>query len=305
MPDIRVPPEVIGLVVLPPLGVRAGRVGSRVRGYRGGGGGVILGGLAPRLTNAGIRLLLAAVSGTVIFLLESVVFSLIGLQLPGLIRRLSASWLIPALAITATLLVVRVLWVFPLAAWRRQRHREGGGRWQVPAVVSWAGARGVVPLAATLSIPLYDATGAPLPHRDLVLLLATAVIVISLVVQGFTLAPLVRLAGLAVPHEDSRDEHAAASRRVVAAGMAHLDDLAASGAAPPAAAVERVRRYLEARAEDSPEPAGDDRRIRRAVVAAQGAELGRLVADGSIGEATRRRIQRQLDLEDELLAGED
>ena len=63
----------------------------------------------------------------------------------------------------------------------------------VPAVVSWAGTRGVVPLAAALSIPLTSASGIPLPQRDLILVLATAVIVISLVVQGLTLEPLVCL----------------------------------------------------------------------------------------------------------------
>jgi hypothetical protein len=65
-------------------------------------------------------------------------------------------------------------------------------------VLSWAGARGVVPLAAALSIPLTDDVGAAVPFRDLVQVIAIAVIVISLVVQGFTLAPLVRLTDLAI-----------------------------------------------------------------------------------------------------------
>jgi NhaP-type Na+/H+ or K+/H+ antiporter len=74
----------------------------------------------------------------------------------------------------------------------------------VPAVISWAGARGVVPLAATLSIPLTMTSGAPRPERELVVVLATTVIVISLIVQGFTLAPLVRRAGVAV-HPSTAD----------------------------------------------------------------------------------------------------
>jgi NhaP-type Na+/H+ or K+/H+ antiporter len=76
----------------------------------------------------------------------------------------------------------------------------------VPAVLSWAGARGVVPLAAALSIPLTDVGGAPVPFRDLVQVIATAVIVISLVVQGFTLAPLVALTDVAVPRANERAE---------------------------------------------------------------------------------------------------
>jgi CPA1 family monovalent cation:H+ antiporter len=80
----------------------------------------------------------------------------------------------------------------------------------VPAVISWAGTRGVVPLAAALSIPLTSAGGAPLPRRDLVLVLAIAAIVISLIVQGLTLGPLVRLAGIARPGELARLYHEAA-----------------------------------------------------------------------------------------------
>ena len=169
---------------------------------------VILGVLAPRLTGAQTRLQQAAVHATVVFVLESVVFALIGLALPDLIGGLSTAnqqWLLPALAIAATLMLVRVAWVFPLSAFQHWRH-VGADRpiWHVPAVISWAGARGVVPLAAALSIPLAVA------HRDLVLVLATAVIVISLIVQGFTLAPLVRRANLAVSRAEAAEEFASA-----------------------------------------------------------------------------------------------
>ena len=104
-------------------------------------------------------------------------------------------WLVAALAVTGTLIAARVAWVFPLSAAYQRRRGTGRPAWPVPAVVSWAGTRGVVPLAAALSVPLTTATGAALPQRDLVLLLTAATIVISLVVQGFTLEPLARLAG--------------------------------------------------------------------------------------------------------------
>src|SRR5437763_418663 len=122
------------------------------------------------------RLQVGAVSQTVIFLLESVVFGIIGLELPTLIRQLDGAdrwWWAQVLVITVTLLAVRVLWVFPLSAIAQRRRGAGRPSWQVPAVVSWAGARGVVPLAAALSIPLTTVNGSPLPHRDLVLVLAT------------------------------------------------------------------------------------------------------------------------------------
>ncbi|MEU8006150.1 cation:proton antiporter [Catellatospora sp. NPDC049111] len=180
--------------------------------------GVILGVLAPRLSSAQTRLQLAAVHATVVFVLESVVFALVGLALPDLIAGLADTdqrWLMPALVIAAVLMGVRVAWALPLSAFGHWRH-VGAQRpvWQVPAVISWAGARGVVPLGAALSIPLVDAAGRALPHRDLVVVLPTAVIAVSLVVQGFTLAPLVRWVDLAVPAADATQEYALARLRV-------------------------------------------------------------------------------------------
>lgn len=306
---------------------------------------VLLGILAPRLANPRSRLQLEAVFGTVVFVLESIVFSLIGLELPGLVRRLSSvdeRWPLAAIAIAATLIVVRIAWVFPLTAiQRRPEARPAGERtassgpgssfwraWQAPAVLSWAGTRGVVPLAAALSIPLNDAAGHPVPQRDLLLLLATAVIVISLVVQGFTLAPLVRRAGLAVPPADTRDEYLRARLRIAEAGAAHVEQLAEMEAVAPVV-IERIRRSLNTRLEmarerveqaDEPAPQGEGadgvreagpapvpesngigdayRRVRRDLLAVQNEELDRLYAEGTITDATRRRIQRQLDLED-------
>lgn len=273
---------------------------------------VILGRQAAALTNAGIRLHLDAVFGTVIFLLESVVFSLIGLQLPTMIRLLSHTsepWLLPAVLVAVTLMAVRVVWVFPLSAIQAWR---GGRRlsWQVAAVVSWAGARGVVPLAATLSIPLTTGTGAVLSHRELVVVLATAVIVISLVVQGFTLPPLVRLTGVVVPASAARREYALARLRTAQAGLVRLQELEDVEAAPQVV-LERLRTVLLDRVEraelrldgdgEVDAVSADHRRLRRDLVAAETAELRRLYESGQIGEAAHRDVQRLLDLEDTSL----
>ena len=115
----------------------------------------------------------------------------------------------------------------------------------VPAVVSWAGTRGVVPLAAALSIPLTSASGAPLAQRDLILVLATAVIVVSLIVQGLTLEPLARFAGITRP-ADARHEETVARLRLAEAALARLDELADEDAAPDAV-IDRVRASLQAR----------------------------------------------------------
>jgi len=265
---------------------------------------VLLGILAPRLSAPATRLHVAAVQTTVVFVLESVVFGLIGLALPDLIRRLSVAgqpWLIPSLVITATLLLARIAWVFPLVAFRRWRQEKSRVSWRVPAVLSWAGARGVVPLAAALSIPLTDAAGAPTPFRDLVQVIATAVIVTSLVLQGFTLAPLVRWTGLAIAPDDERAELTRVRRQLAETGLEYVQEQIDREAVTPVVA-ERVQRSLQTRLDLAQEAAGpvetDYRDLRRAVVLAQRAELERLHEQGAASESTRRKIERQLDLED-------
>jgi monovalent cation/hydrogen antiporter len=276
--------------------------------------GLAIGARRDRITTAQTRLQLHSVYQTVIFLLESVVFSLIGLQLPTLIRDLSRTeaWPAEALALAGTLIVIRILWVFPLSA---VIQRRGGTRrlsWPVPAVVSWAGTRGVVPLAAALSIPLTAANGAPLPRRDLILVLATAVIVVSLVVQGLTLEPLVRRAGIVRP-DDARHEETVARLRLAEAALARLDELAAGECAADDV-IDRARATLQARightraridGTRAPEPDGlTDRELRRDLNAAENAELGRLYDNGTISQATRQQLQRSLDLEATRLSGD-
>jgi CPA1 family monovalent cation:H+ antiporter len=109
-----------------------------------------------------------AVYQTVILLLGSVVFSVIGLEPPTLVSDLGQTgpWPPVALAVAATLIIARVLWVFPLWVGRQWRPGRRRPSWAVPAVVSWAGTRGP-PLAAALSVPLTTDSGAPLPQRDL------------------------------------------------------------------------------------------------------------------------------------------
>ena len=258
--------------------------------------GLAIGAWRSKITTAQTRLQLHSVYQTVIFLLESVVFALIGLELPTLVRELGSAgrWPLAALAVTGTLIATRVAWVFPVWAayqWRRGKRRPS---WPVPAVVSWAGTRGVVPLAAALSIPLTTASGAALPQRDLVLVLAAAAIVISLIVQGFTLEPLARLAGFGPAAGPAHEETIARLR------------LAEAGAAPDEV-IDRLRAGLQARIgtsrarlDENPDAAGTaltERELRGDLIAAENAELSRLYDAGTISAATRRRLQQSLDLE--------
>lgn len=145
------------------------------------------------------------------------------------------------------------------------RERLAGSRtaarrrsWREAAVVSWAGARGVVPLASALSIPLTTAAGRPVPGRDLVLVLAAGVIVFSLVGQGLTLEPLVRRAGIAAPAAAAWHEATLVRLRISEAGLAWLEQLAADAAVPDEM-INRLRRNLRARTR----ALEDDARARR------------------------------------------
>ncbi|MDQ2727489.1 MAG: cation:proton antiporter, partial [Actinomycetota bacterium] len=274
---------------------------------------LVVGTRAGRRTAARSRLQVDAVYDTVIFLLESVVFALIGLQLPVLIGDLPAAqgtWPAAVGAVAVTLILVRVAWVFPLAALTQRRTGTRRLSWRAPAVVSWAGARGVVPLAATLSIPLTATGGSPLRYRPLVVVIATVVIAVSLVVQGLSLPSLVRRAGLQADDERRRLDGLSARHQLARRARDHLDELARTEAAA-AHVVDRLRAALDQRAdragqeEDEPEAEAAYRGLRRQLIAVESDELDRLHRRGDVDDATRQRLQRALDLEDAGLDDQD
>jgi CPA1 family monovalent cation:H+ antiporter len=133
--------------------------------------GLYLGHHAPQ-AGYGTRLLDQAVWQSADTVLEAFVFALIGLQLPAVVRGVGAvgPLLIAAAAVIATAVLARVVWVFPATYLprmlsRRLRTRDPAPRWQVPAVISWAGMRGVVTLAAASAVPRVTDSGAPFPWQ--------------------------------------------------------------------------------------------------------------------------------------------
>ena len=285
---------------------------------------VVVAGLAvsargPAVTSGTIRLQVSAVYGVVVFLLESVVFSLIGLELPRVIRDLPAGehgfWL-PALAVVGVVLLTRLGWIaasVALPAARRNAPADSG--WRAVAVMSWAGTRGVVPLAAALSIPLTVASGAPFPHRDLLLVLATLTIVVTLVVQGLSLEPLVRRLGVLEDAGGELVEEARARRDLAEAALVRLQELV-DCAAIDADSCRRLEGELQRRLDRSrqllEEQDGERQAatlarpgavldVRRQLLAVQSAELRRLTTEGHIGRAVRERLQREIDLDEARL----
>ena len=176
------------------------------------------------------RLQARAVWGLLIFALNGVIFILIGLQLRTLAQSVgreelgALGW--QGVLVSLAAIVTRFVWV-PIAAWLpRQipvvRARDPMPSWRALGVVAWTAMRGVVSLAAALALPLITADGRPLPLRDQIILLTFVVILVTLVLQGLTLAPVVRRLDLPDDRTLEREELQARDHAVRAA----LDRLA-------------------------------------------------------------------------------
>jgi CPA1 family monovalent cation:H+ antiporter len=266
------------------------------------------------LSSGPTRLQIANVYAVVQFLQESVIFAVIGLELPADVRRLHGAdqhFVVGALAIVAVVLAVRMLWVYPAAYrphWLRRSSRGELPTWSVPTVIIWAGTRGVVPLAAALSIPL-TVDGEPFPHRDLILVLTTSCILVTLVVQGLSLEPLVRRLGVTDDLAARARDDALARHAATKAALARLDELVDLEAAPEVVAtrlrtelqlqLDRTQSALNTPESVAPNGTREDatyRAIRRDLLSAEAAELQRLRVQGVISEAARRQVQRSLDI---------
>ncbi len=163
--------------------------------------GLLMGWRQHSRLGAATRMQAKAVWEIVVFVLESLVFILIGLSLRSILLRLgegpvAVQYLAPAVAcVVAAVVIARFVWIFPSVYFRRvlphaRRHLGTSTPIAVPLIMSWAGMRGVVSLAAALSLP------EAMPGRDFILLATFAVILVTVLIQGATLAPLIRAMGL-------------------------------------------------------------------------------------------------------------
>jgi monovalent cation/hydrogen antiporter len=275
--------------------------------------GLYLGHRLPTLMSAESRLQMGAFWRMVKFLLEGLVFLMVGLQLRSIMGALSTpvgEVLILTAAVLATIVVGRFVWVYPATYLPRLigriRERDPAPPPNVPAVIAWAGMRGVVTLATALALPLTLADDAPYP-RDLFVWLSFAVIVGTLVLQGVTLPSVARLLR-PTPDDRVRDvlSEAAVQQAASRAARERLDALA-DGA--PRDVVERLRSLTELRSNAAWERLGGAMetptqayvRIRRAMLEAE-REVFRIARDeGRIPEEVLIRAQRDLDLEESML----
>jgi CPA1 family monovalent cation:H+ antiporter len=278
----------------------------------------------PHITTPTMRLRANAVWDLVTFLLNGLVFILIGFALQEILESLGP---IPlprlvayAILISATAILVRVIWVVPAVYLPRWLSASLRKRDPVPpvgwiAIIAWTGMRGIVSLAAALALPTHLPGGAPFPHRPLILFLTFCVILATLLLQGLSLPLLIRAFNVIDEHEEERDEETAARYLTALAAIERLDLLSSNDHAPDDI-VRRIRstydnrlgyysgRLADPASDDVPEFCDTEEKVRREALHAERKMLVKLRDDGVIGDDILRRIGNELDLEESRLDSE-
>jgi CPA1 family monovalent cation:H+ antiporter len=290
--------------------------------------GLAVGHESPRAISGASRLQVNAVWRLVSFLLEGLVFLLIGQQLPTVVRGLhlydTSTIVVAAVISVGIALLLRPLWLVLTQLLPRRMHTRLGGdvRERLSArevlVLSWAGTRGVITLAAIYTLPLTVDSGAPFPDRNLLIFCAFLVVLVTLVGQGITFGPLVRWLGLSANAVDQARLRNEARTAAAQAGLARLDELEGrdheAGEDDAIAALRdqlqhRIERYqqrldvLEDAEDQIPaNPAYEAAvRLHLAVIEAEREELLRMRETGQLPDASLRVLERELDHREVLL----
>jgi Na+/H+ antiporter len=282
--------------------------------------GIYMGIRGPQILPARTRLQGYFVWDMLDFIINAILFVLIGLQLRALVDGLSgysASMLGGyALAVTSVVVGTRLVWFFTVpylirAIDRRpaQRARRVGARWRL--VMAWSGMRGAVSLAVALALPFTTDAGGGFPERDLIIFLTFAVIFFTLVVQGLSLPALIRRLGVSDGGADA-DEEVRARLVATKAAIEQIDALAGEEWTRDET-VERMRALYEyrkrrfaARAGKIEDEGYEDRSLAyqqmvQLVLGAQREALLRMRSDGKLSNEVMNRILRELDLEESRL----
>jgi CPA1 family monovalent cation:H+ antiporter len=282
--------------------------------------GVYLGWRTPELTSVQTRLQGAGVWEILTFVINALLFALVGLQLSRILDALtgtsSTELIKDALLVTGAVVVTRLVSVpiftyVPRWAFRRVRERDPYPPFSQPLVISWAGMRGAVSLAAALAVPLTTDAGRAFAERDLIVFLAFCVILGTLVVQGFSLPALIRVLGM---EDDGLAERESAKARIHAAeaALARLEELVdeewvRDDTADRLRGLYRFRRdRFAARFDDGSDGeietrSTDYQRLRRELLEAERSAIVRLRREGIINDDVMHSLQRDLDLEDARL----
>lgn len=276
---------------------------------------------SPEVLSPTTRIQTIAVWDIIVFLLNGLIFILIGLQLPSILKEISeysiATLIWYGILVSAVTIGVRLLWVYPAAyiprfLSRKLRDRDPYPSWQVLLLIGWAGMRGVVSLAAALALPLATSNGTPFPNRDLIIFLTFCVILVTLVLQGLTLPLLIRWLKIVDDSNIEREEMEGRLRAAEAA-LDRLDELLAQGCSQTDAEMiqwlrtlysDRIRRISAccvAMDRGSKEQLLAFRQLQHEMVIAERRTAIQLRNQGTINDEVLHRIERDLDLEEARL----
>jgi monovalent cation/hydrogen antiporter len=282
--------------------------------------GVYLGWRTPELTSVQTRLQGAGVWEILAFVINALLFALVGLQLSHILDALTGTsdtkLITYALLVTGTVVVTRIVWIpinayLPRWLFRSIRERDPYPPFSYALVVAWTGMRGAVSLAAALAIPLTTDAGRPFDQRDLIIFLTFCVILGTLVVQGLTLPALIRALRLEDDHVAEREETKARIHAADAA-LVRLEELAEEDWVRDDTA-ERMRGFygfrrnrFASRFDDGADGSIEERsqnyqRLRRELLEAERAAIVDLRRRRVINDDVMHRLERDLDLEDARL----
>lgn len=262
------------------------------------------------------RVTASGVWNVMLLLLNGLVFLLIGLILPSLVRSLASTighyiWF--GIIVSLTVIVVRIAWIFIVAPLRRKipgvAKNDPLPSWQELLLLSWSGMRGIVSLAAALALPYTDQSGAPLAGRSAIIFITLCVIVVTLLLHGTTLAPLI--ARLGISETDARRGQEIAIRvQALQEGVRYLrsieDTLQTPGEMEAAGRLlgeyERRIGHLQGHIDeqesdrDAEDERESDRRLELAALDAERREIARLRREGKIPDEVYQTIEYDLDL---------
>jgi CPA1 family monovalent cation:H+ antiporter len=285
--------------------------------------GLYAGWRSHEIFDADTRLNAQAFWRVLIFALNAILFVLVGLQFPEVLRRVGEQFSVGeiigyGLLVSATVIAVRMAWQFLPGFLGRFVERAGswspGEDWRENALIGWSGMRGAVSLAAALALPFTLDSGAPFTSRDLIIYLTVAVILATLVGQGLTLPLVVRRLGLGA-HEAWAPDEAVARLGAAQAALDRIDEIEATEPGVPENVVQRLRELYQARfarcvaalsGEDGGMPIEDPltgyRRLRSQLIERERGTLLEMRNDGRLKQDVFRRIQADLDLDEARLS---
>ena len=273
----------------------------------------------PLLIQAATRLQGIFFWDLIIYLIEGLVFLVMGLQARTLVERMAdfslREVLFATLLTTLVVVAARFIWMFPatyLPRWLipSLARRDPSPPWTFPAALAFTGVRGVVSLAAALAIPFALANGQPFPHRDFILFITFGVIIITLVGMGLLLPSVMRALGLArgglQEREQAKEAEHVARRQVLDRARKRLEEyIDACNVSEDVAG--QLRGRYERRLGQLPKPEDGDAtaeevELRLAIIEAEREFLHELLRDGRLTDESRRRLERELDLEEAYLS---